>query len=96
MLDHLRVVSPECGPLDARFYAALGVALRELGDCAASVAPFEAPLKLHPNDVSIAAAAAGVVLPAGDKLSHNSCRKVTQYLAAPDELQTDHPRIWES
>ena len=85
-IEHLRAVSPECGPLDARYYAALGVALRELGDFTDSLAAFESSLKLNPNDMSVAVAATGVALLAGDKLRSNQHRKVARHLGATHEL----------
>ena len=85
-IEHLRAVSPECGPLDARYYAALGVALRELGDFTDSLAAFESSLKLNPNDMSVAVAAAGVALLAGEKLRSNRHIKVARHLGASHEL----------
>ena len=85
-IEHLRAVSPECGPLDARYYAALGVALRELGDFTDSLAAFESSMKLNPNDMSVAVAATGVALLAGDKLRSNQHRKVARHLGATHEL----------
>ena len=86
-VEHLQAVSPECGPLDGRYYAALGVALRELGDFADSLAAFESSLKLNPNDMSVAVAAAGVAVLAGDKPSSNHHRKVARHLGASHELE---------
>ena len=85
-VEHLRAVSPECGPLDARYYAALGVARRELGDFTDSLAAFESSLKLNPNDMSVAVAAAGVALLAGEKLRSNRHIKVARHLGASHEL----------
>ena len=56
-VEHLRAVSPECGPLDSHYYATLGVALRELGDFTGSLAAFESSLKLNPDETPVAVAA---------------------------------------
>ena len=85
-VEHLRAVSPECRPLDARYYAALGVALLELGDFADSLRAFEASLKLNPNDMSVAVASASVAILAGEKLRSNRHRKVARHLGASHEL----------
>ena len=85
-VEHLRAVSPECGPLDSRYYAALGVALRELGDFTASLTAFESSLRLNPNDTGVAVAAAGASVLADDKIKFNRHRKVAHHLGASDEL----------
>ena len=85
-LEHLRAVSPNCGPLDSRYYAALGVALRELGDFTASLTAFESSLKLNPNDRTVAIAAAGAAVLAEDKIRFNRHRKVARHLGASNEL----------
>ena len=85
-VEHLRAVGPECGPLDTRYYAALGVALREVGDFTNSLGAFESSLKLNPNDTSVAVAAAGIALIAGDRLKFNHYRKIARHLGASDEL----------
>ena len=85
-LEHLRAVSPECGPLDSHYYAALGVVLRELGDFTASLTAFESSLKLNPNDTGVAVAAAGASVLADDKIKFNRHRKVARHLGASDEL----------
>ena len=85
-LEHLRAVSPERGPLDSHYYGALGVALRELGDFAASLTAFESSLKLNPNDRTVAIAAAGAAALANDKIRFNRHRKVARHLGASDEL----------
>ena len=88
-VEHLRAVDPECGPLDSRYYAALGVALRESGDFAGSLAAFESSLKLSPDDKSVAVAAAGAALLAGDKVSFNRYRRAVRHLGASEELDRD-------
>ena len=85
-VEHLRAVSPERGPLDSRYYGALGVALRAEGHYADSLAGFESALELNPDDMPAAIAAAGVALLAGDKIRSNRHRKVARHLGASDEL----------
>lgn len=85
-VEHLRGVRPGCEPLDARYYAALGTALRQAGVFAESLTAFESSLELNPNDMSVVAAAAGVASMAGDKLKSNHYRKVARHLGALDDL----------
>ena len=85
-VKHLRAVRRECGPLDARYFAALGTALQELGRYAKSLEAFEASLKLNPDDMSVALAAAVAALLAGNKLKSNRYRKLARRLGAPPEM----------
>ena len=85
-VEHLRAVSPECRPLDSRYYAALGVALRESGDFTGSLAAFESSLKLNPDETPVAVAAASAALLADDKIRSNRHKKVARHLGASDEL----------
>ena len=85
-VEHLRGVRPECGPPDARYYAALGTALRESGEFTESLTALELSLKLNPNDMSVAVAAAGTALMAGDKVKSNRYGKVARHLGGSDEL----------
>ena len=85
-VDHLRAVSSGCGPLDSHYYAALGVALRELGDFTGSLKAFESSLKLNPDETPAAVAAAGTALLADDKIRSNRHKKVARHLGASDEL----------
>ena len=85
-VQHLRAVSPERGPLDSHYYAALGVALREVGHFAASLAAFESSLKLNPNNRGAAVAAAGAAKLADDKIRFNHHKKVVRHLGASEEL----------
>ena len=69
--------------MDSYYYAALGVALRELGDFTASLTAFESSLRLNPNDTAVAVAAAGAAALADDKLRFNRHRKVARHLGLP-------------
>ena len=79
---HLEGVAPTCGPLDARYYAALGSAQRQVGEHAAALAAFEASLQLNPDDPSVTVAAAVAALMAGDKITSNRYGKVARFLGA--------------
>ena len=85
-VEHLRSISPEREPLDSHYYAALGVALRELGDFRASLIALESSLNLDPNNMSVSVAATGVALLTGDKIRSNHHRKIARHLGASDEL----------
>ena len=79
---HLEGVAPSCGPLDARYYFALGSAQTQVGEHAAALAAFESSLQLSPDDPSVAVAAAVAALMAGDKITSNRYGKVARFLGA--------------
>ena len=85
-VEHLRRVKPECGPLDARYYYALGLALHQLGDFGGSLDALESSIDLDPNEPRVAADAAIVALQAGKPLKSNKYRKVAYHLGVPKEL----------
>ena len=72
--------------MDSRYYAALGVALRESGDFTGSLAAFESSLKLNPDETPVAVAAASAALLADDKIRSKRHKKVARHLGASDEL----------
>ena len=84
--EHLKRVKPECGPLDARYYNALGLALHQLGDFGGSHDALESSLDLDPNEPRVAADAAVVALQAGKALKSNKYRKLAHHLGFPKEL----------
>ena len=84
--EHLNRVKPECGPLDARYYNALGLAHYQLGDLAGSLAALESSHDLDPNEPRVAADAAVVALQVGDVLKSNKYRKLARHLGFPKEL----------
>ncbi len=85
-VNHLKAVRPECGPLDTRYYTALGSALREAGQYQESLSAFEASLKLNPDDLPVVMAAAFTAALVGDKAKSNRYRKMARYLGASHEL----------
>ena len=56
-IDHLKAVPKECGPLNARYYAALGTAYRNLGDFHESLDAYEHSLEIEPQDLNVVLAA---------------------------------------
>ena len=85
-VEHLRAVSCERAPLDAHYYAALGTALRDLGDFAGSLAAFESSLELNPNNAGVAIGTAGAAKLADDKIRFNRHKKVARHLGASEDL----------
>ncbi len=83
---HLKGVRPGCGPPDARYHAAMGVALRQVGRFVESLTALESSLELDPSDMSVVVAAAGVAYMTGDKLKSNHYGKVACHLGASEEL----------
>ena len=66
-VEHLQSVAPKRRPPDTRYYSALGVALRELGQYEESLKALEDSIELNPNDPTVVAAAATVAELAGDR-----------------------------
>ncbi len=83
-VEHLKGVRPECGPLDSRYYDALGLALYELGELTEALATFQSSLELNPNDPRIAFAAAATALQAGDNIKFNRYRKMARHVGVSD------------
>ncbi|MCY4652981.1 MAG: tetratricopeptide repeat protein [Dehalococcoidia bacterium] len=78
-VEHLKGVRKECGPLDSRYYDALGLSLLELGELAEALAAFESSLKLNPDDPRIAAAASATALQIGESIKYNRYRKMARH-----------------
>lgn len=78
-VEHLKGVRPECGPLDSRYYDALGSALCELGEFSEALAAFETSLELNPDDPRIALAAAATALYTGDSIKFNEYCKMARH-----------------
>ena len=85
-VEHLKSVRPECGPLDSRYYDALGMALDQMGKFAEALTALETSLELKPDNPHIALTAAAVAWQAGDKNKYNQYRKDARHLGIPGEL----------
>ena len=99
-VEHLKAVKPDCGPLDARYYAALGMALHQLGRFDDALAALESAHKLDPEDPTIASAAAMTALLTDDKARSNPYARTARHLgtspwfnAAFDLMKTAGPEI---
>ena len=84
-VKHLKSVRPECGPLDSRYYDALGTALAELGKLDESLAAYQSSLELNPDNPQIAGAAAATAWQSRDKSKYNQYRKDARHLGIPSE-----------
>ena len=84
--EHLQAVGPERRPLDSRYHASLGAALRELGQYEESLNAFESALELNPEDALVAAVAAIAAALAGDRSKLIRYRRTALHLGAPDNL----------
>ena len=65
-LDHLLSVGADCGPLDSRYYMALGLAHQSLGNHADSLAAFEQALQIDPENLRLARGAGVAAVLHGD------------------------------
>ncbi len=83
-VDHLKGVRPGCGPLDSRYYDALGSALLEMGEFTEALMAFESSLELNPDDPRIATAAAATALYAGDSIKFNRYRKMARHVGVSE------------
>ena len=79
-LDHLRSIPEECGPLDARYYAALGTAYRNLGDFHESLEAYERSLEIEPQDLGVVLAAMFAAGNAGDARKARHYEKMARHL----------------
>lgn len=78
-VEHLKGVRKECGPLDFRYYDALGRSLFELGEFTEALTAFMSSLELNPDDPRTAAAAAATALYTGDTIKFNHYRKMARH-----------------
>ena len=69
-VEHLRKVSPECGPLDSNYHNTMGAAHWKLGELHEAPAAFEASLELDPEETSVLMAASEIALLMGDRKKH--------------------------
>ena len=78
-VKHLKSVRPDCGPLDARYYDALGAAHSAFGEHSEALAAYESSLDLNPDEPRIAAVAAAEALEIGDKIKFNRYQKMARH-----------------
>ena len=94
-LDHLLSVSEDCGPLDARYYGALGAAQRELGAINGdlellkdALTSFEEGFSLDKDSQAMAIAAAATAHMAGNKTKYRKYLRIARHLgASTDEVE---------
>ena len=83
-VKHLKSVRPDCGPLDSRYYDALGAAYSALGEHSDALAAYESSLGLNPEEPRIAAVAAAEALELGDKIKFNQYQKMARHHGLSD------------
>ena len=81
---HLRDVKPERGPLDSRYYSALGAAYWKLDQLSEALAAFEVAIELDPEETSALVAASEIALWAGDKEKHRRYYRMAHHYGAED------------
>ena len=69
-VEHLSKVSPRCGPLDSRYYGALGAAHWKIDELPKALEAFEASLELDPEETSDLLAASEIASLLGDRGKH--------------------------
>ena len=86
-VEHLQGVAPERGSLDAYYYQAMAVALRQLGRFQESLETFESALRLNPDDPPVVVATAVTGLLAGDRSKSNLYSKMARHMGFAEELE---------
>ena len=90
-VEHLRNVSPECGPLDSAYYSTLGAAYWKVGRLPEALTAFEASLDLDPEETSALLAASELARLIGDTKRHREDLKMARHFGAEE----DTLKIWE-
>ncbi len=90
-VEHLRNVNPERGPLDSKYYSALGAAYWKLGELPEALAAFETSLELDPEETSALLAASELAFLIGDDEKHRRYLKGARHFGADE----DTLRVWE-
>ena len=85
-VEHLQGVAPERGSLDAYYYQAMAVALRQLGRFQESLETFESALRLNPDDPPVVVATAVTGLLAGDRSKSNLHSKMARHMGFAEEV----------
>ena len=86
-VEHLQGVAPERGSLDAYYYQAMAVALRQLGRFQESLETFESALRLNPDAPPVVVATAVTGLLAGDRSKSNLYSKMARHIGFAEELE---------
>lgn len=84
-LDHLLSVSENCGPLDSRYYLALGAAQASLGLSKDALASFDEAFELDSENQSLVILAAKAAHNAGDKRKFRKFLRLAGHLGASTE-----------
>ena len=82
--DHLLSVRDDCGPLDLRYWQALGMARQELGEMNEALAAFESGLALEPNDKGALVGAFRAASALGDAKRRRKYRKALRHIGMDD------------
>ena len=90
-VEHLRNVSPECGPLDSEYHSALGAAYWKVGKLTEALTAFEASLELDPEETSALLPASELALLIGDNQKHRKYLRMAKHFGAEE----DTLKVWE-
>ena len=82
--DHLLSVRDDCGPLDLRYWQALGMAHLELGEMNEALAAFEPGLALEPNDKGALVGAFRAASALGDAKRRRKYTKALKHIRVDD------------
>ena len=86
-VEHLKGVRPGCGPLDSRYYQALGTALSLVGNHSEALEAFEYAFELNPDNPRIAVEVATTALKLGDRFKFNDFRKSARHLGVSEKWE---------
>ncbi len=90
-VEHLKNVSPDCGPLDSNYYSTLGAAYWKVDKLPEALTAFEASLDLDPEETSALLAASELALLIGDNQKHRKYLRRAKHFGAEE----DTLKVWE-
>ena len=90
-VEHLRNVSPECGPLDSEYHSALGAAYWKTGKLSEALTAFEASLERDPEETSALLSASELALLLGDNEKYRKYLRRAKHFGAEE----DTLKVWE-
>ena len=83
-VEHLRNVSPNCGPLDSDYYSTLGAACWKIGKLTEALTAFEASLELDAEETSALLEASEIARLIGDHDKHRQYLRRAKHFGAEE------------
>ena len=90
-LAHLRNVKPDCGPLDSRYFSALGAVYWNLDQLSNALASYEAALDVDPEETANLLAASELAMLTGDVGKQRRYLRRARHFGAEEDTEN----LWE-